>query len=73
MIENHLEVPFLTSVLGVSVVVERVDLDREEQIVAICRKGRERQRLSVLDLRLPTPVPAGAEWIEAYRRWRGKG
>jgi hypothetical protein len=31
MIENHLEVPFLTSVLGVSVVVERVDLDREEQ------------------------------------------
>ena len=72
MIEEHLEVPFGTSVLESSVVVERVDLRRDERIVAICRRGRERHRLSVLDLPLPTPAPAGAEWIEAYRRWRGE-
>jgi hypothetical protein len=23
------------------------------------------------DLPLPSPRPAGAEWIEAYRRWSG--
>jgi len=30
-------------------------------------------KLPLLDLPLPTPLPAGAEWIEAYRQWRGKG
>jgi hypothetical protein len=72
MIEEYLEVPFVTSVLGSSVVVERVDLDRDERIVAVCRRGRDRHRLPLLDLPLPTPVPPGAEWIEAYRRWRGR-
>lgn len=73
MIDENLAVPFETMVLGVSVTVERVDLDESESIVAICRRGRERQSLSILDLPLPTPAPDGAEWIEAYRRWRGGG
>jgi len=47
-------------------------LDRHDQIVAICRRGRERQSIPILDLPLPAPLPAGAEWIEAYRRWRGQ-
>jgi hypothetical protein len=71
MIDEKLEIPFETTVLGVTVTVERVDLDRAEQIVAVCRCGRERQALPILDLPLPTPPPPGAEWIEAYRRWRG--
>lgn len=29
------------------------------------------QRIGVLDLPLPTPPPAGAQWIEAYRHWIG--
>jgi hypothetical protein len=38
-------------------------------IVAICHVGRHHQKLPILDLPLPSPPPAGAEWIEAYRHW----
>ena len=72
MIEENLAVPFKTTVVGVQVIVQRVDLDRSDQIIAVCRRGRARQSLSILDLPLPTPPPDGAEWIEAYRRWRAK-
>ncbi len=73
MIEDNLAVPFETMVLGVRVTVERIELNRTEQIVAVCRRGRERQSLPILDLALPTPPPDGTEWIEAYRQWRGEG
>ena len=69
MIEEHLALPFETVVLGTPVTVERVDMTDDEQIVAVCRRGRSRQSIPVLDLPLPTPRPAGAEWIEAYHRW----
>lgn len=39
MIEN-LAVPFETNVLDMAVVVERVDLEETEHIVAICKRGR---------------------------------
>jgi hypothetical protein len=65
--------PFETAVLGLPVTVERLDLNRSEQIVAICKRGRSRQSLPILDLPLPTPPPDGAERIEAYRRWRAEG
>ena len=73
MIDENLTVPFETEVLGVPVTVERLDLDRSEQIVAVCARGRSRQLLPILDLPLPTPPPGGAEWIEAYRQWRAGG
>lgn len=69
VIDENLGVPFETSVLGVPVTVECVDLSRSEQIVAVCTRGRSRLSLPILDLPLPNPLPAGAEWIEAYRRW----
>lgn len=72
VIEENLAVPFETLILGVQVTVERVDLDRSEQIVAVWRRGRARQSLPILDLLLPTPPPDGAEWIEAYRCWRAE-
>ncbi len=72
MIEEYLVVPFETEVLGVSITVERIDLDDGGQIVAICRRGRTRQSFSISDLPLPTPLPDGAEWIEAYRHWRAE-
>jgi hypothetical protein len=73
MIEEQLALPFETEVLGVPVTVEGVDVTETEEIVAICRRGRTRQTLSILELPLPDPPPAGAEWIEAYRRWaRGR-
>jgi hypothetical protein len=73
MLEEHLDMPFDTSILGVNVVVERVDLADDDQIVAICRRGRTRQAVPILNLPLPTPHPAGAEWIDAYRLWTRPG
>jgi hypothetical protein len=69
LIENHLALPFATEVLGMPVLVERIDLAVADEIVALCRRGRHRQRIPVLDLPLPSPPPEGAEWIEAYRHW----
>ena len=70
MFGENLLVPFQTTVLGAPVTIERVDLNRSEQVVAVCTRGRNRQTLPILDLALPEPAPAGAEWIEAYRQWR---
>ena len=73
VIDENLGVPFATTVLGESVTVERVDVNRRDEIVALCKRGTHRQWLPLLDLHLPSPPPAGAEWVEAYRRWRGEG
>ena len=73
MIEDNLAVPFSTAVLGVNVIVESVDLTEADEIVAVCSRGRDRQRIPVLDLPLPNPNPPGSDWIEAYRQWaRGR-
>jgi hypothetical protein len=69
MMEEHLALPFSANILGVDVVVEKVDMARDGQIVAICR-DKTQQRIGILDLPLPTPAPAGVEWIAAYRHWR---
>ena len=70
MIEEHLALPFSVKVLGVDADVEKVDIMLDGQIVAICRRGKTRQKIPILDLPLPTPAPAGVEWIVAYRHWR---
>jgi hypothetical protein len=69
MLEESLAVPFTTDILGVPVRVERVDLNDAEEIVAICRRGRQRQLIPIVNLPLPSPPPVGWEWIEAYRHW----
>lgn len=69
VLEDSLALPFTTQVLGMEVIVERLDLTPDEQIVAVCRHGRTRQRIPILDLPLPDALPQGAEWLEAYRRW----
>ena len=69
MIEDHLELPFTTQVLGVEVTVVRVDLTEFDDIVAICKRGKDRQSIPILDLSLPTPPPDGWMWIEAYGYW----
>lgn len=71
MIEEHLDFPFETSVLGVTVTVAGVDISDDDQIVAICVRGKTRQVIPILDLPLPEPAPQGAEWIAAYRHWSG--
>jgi hypothetical protein len=69
MIEENLQLPFETTVLGTPVTITSVDLTANEQIVAVCVRGRDRQRIPIVDLRLPSPPPAGTEWIEVYRHW----
>jgi hypothetical protein len=54
----------------VTVTVKKIDLTIGHEIVAICRRDTHKQAIPILDLPLPTPPPDGAEWIEAYRRWR---
>jgi hypothetical protein len=73
MIEDNLQLPFETTVLGVPVRVQSVDFNKAGEIVAICVRDRHRQAIPIIDLPLPYPPPAGAEWIEAYRRWAGHG
>jgi len=69
MIEENLDLPFMTCILGAEVRVERIDIISADEIVAVGRRGRTRQTIPILELPLPTPAPKGAEWIEAYRRW----
>ncbi len=69
MFEERLALPFETRVLGMAVTVERVHLTDAGEIVAVCRRGGERQAIPILDLPLPSPPPRGSEWIEAYRLW----
>jgi hypothetical protein len=71
MIEERLAVPFTATVLGIEVTVRKVDLTADT-IVAICARGRHRQRIDLLDLPLPAPPPEGAVWIDAYRYWAGR-
>jgi hypothetical protein len=69
MLVENLAVPFQTVVLGVDVMVTDIDLTEDEQIIAICKRGRWEQRVRILDLPAPTPPPEGAEWIDAYGQW----
>jgi hypothetical protein len=65
MIMDNLKLPFVTSVLGVDVTVEDIDLAEDNSILAVCTRGGVRK--AVRDLPLPEPPPIGAEWVESYR------
>jgi hypothetical protein len=70
VLEDELALPFDTEMLGTTVTVESIGFtEDDERLVAVCRKGKARQRISLADLPLPTPLPQGAEWIVAYRYW----
>jgi hypothetical protein len=70
MLENDLHLPFETQILGMTATVESIDITEDDQLVAVCRAGKTRQRILLSELPLPSPPPAGAEWIAAYRYWR---
>jgi len=68
MIEDNLEMPFETTVPGVTVLVKGVT-QTASGIMADCVRDGYHQAIHVLDLPLPEPPPKGAEWIAAYRHW----
>ena len=70
MMENDLRLPFETEILGVTVIVEGIEITEDDQLVAVCRKDKTKQRISLSELPLPLALPKGAEWIAAYRYWR---
>lgn len=69
MIHEHLDIPFVTTVLGVAVTVTAVDITDDDQIVAVCRRGHDQLKVALLELPMPDPRPGGAEWVDAYRHW----
>jgi hypothetical protein len=69
MLDEHLETPFETEVLGVETSVESITLTDGDEIVAVCRRGKHKQNIRIVDLPMPTPPPAGWEWIQAYQHW----
>ena len=69
MLEENLVVPFATTLLGMEVTAERIDMNDADEIVAVCRLGGKRQRVPLVDLPLPEIRAKGAEWIDAFRRW----
>ena len=73
MLQEHLAVPFTTEILETPVRVTRIDLNDADEIVAVCRRGQQRQMIPILNLPLPSPPPDGWEWIEAYRHWARGG
>lgn len=68
-LEEHLTLPFATTVFGVEIKVVKIDLRPDHDLVAVCTRGRQRQVIALRELPLPEQQPAGAEWVEAYRLW----
>jgi hypothetical protein len=50
MIEDNVDFPFETKVLGVDVSVVGVDLTNMDELVAVCRRERHGQKIPLVDL-----------------------
>src|SRR4051794_32729853 len=55
VIDESLDTPFETEVLGVTVTVKRLELRDDNSIVAVCARGAARQTIRLVDLPLPSP------------------
>lgn len=69
LLEEHLELPFDTELLGQPVTVVGLSVNDHASIDAICKRGRRRQRVPLESLPVPERAPPGADWIAAYRQW----
>lgn len=73
MLEEEVEFPFEASVLGVSVKVTAVDLRDTTSLSFRCQREGRSLWVDVRELELPSPAPAWARWVRAWRRWREEG
>ena len=55
VIDDHLQMPFETEMLGVTVRVEKIDLLDDDSIVAVCRRGHPRDDEAGLQPRVESP------------------
>ncbi len=69
MIEEKLLLPFTTTVLGIQVTVEKIDLNEAGEIVAVCARGPERQRIPIYrrQTRLSTPLIEDTVRLSSFR------
>lgn len=67
MLEQQVRLPFPTRVLGMSVVVDGLELTGSAQLVAVVRRGQHELRIGLDQLPLPDPAPAGVPMIAASR------
>jgi hypothetical protein len=72
IIEDNLDLPFQTKILGATVTVTRIEQRGDFDIAAICERDGERQAISLVDLPLPSPSPPGADAVAAYQLWRSR-
>ena len=73
LVEENLRLPFSTIVLGIQVNVQKVELNDVGEIVAVCSRGPEKQRIPLVDLSLPSPRPEGQSGLKRIVRWaRGR-
>lgn len=71
-IQEHVEFPFKGKVIGEEVTVTAVEESHGLEVIALCEhKGRE-YRVRLQDIQI-AGRPKGAQWIEAYRQFRGEG
>lgn len=68
MLPAHLAVPFMTEIRGTVVLVERLDLNEVDEIIAICRRGPQRQRIPFGTSRCPRSRRTGGSGLR-YRHW----
>jgi hypothetical protein len=69
MIDDNVGFPFDVELLGVTVTVVGVEMTDACELVALCRRGKNRLKFSLLELPLPSPSLKGVVWIEAFQRW----
>jgi hypothetical protein len=69
-LEEHVRLPLRTVLADGPAVVRAIEVGPDDELVAVCWRAGERRVISLAELPLPRPAPRGAEWIEAYRRWR---
>jgi hypothetical protein len=60
VIQDNLELPFTTEVLGIEVEVVDIDLTERNEIVAVCQRGKHTQRGKRCSRERPSPrrIPA---------------
>ena len=59
-------------VLGENVILEGFDLADGKTVVAICRQGKRRARVTLDSLEFPALTPGQARWLKAWQQFSNR-